>query len=206
MKFQLMSRASVAALAGLAASGDDKDAGPAPAKPEDKAADPPAKPGEGEEQPAPPEAPEAEASQQVVAAADAQALIAEADGKGFARANARMTTVFASEEGKANPSLAAFMLANSTADATAIIGQLKAQGPAPAPSAEAAAPTIPNTGVDIGVDPQALADAKSKASEADAGWDAALNANAAARAPIVPRPVANADGTITVPAVTRTGN
>src|SRR3546814_7378848 len=69
-----------------------------------------------------------EAEQAVVAAADAQALIADADGKGFARANARMTTVFASDEGKASPSLAAFMLANSQAEAPAIIEQLKAPG------------------------------------------------------------------------------
>src|SRR3546814_10991232 len=108
MKFTLRSRAAVAALAagGVAASGDDKDAGPAPGEGgTDKPADPPAKP---DEKPAdPPAQPEAE--QAVVAAADAQALIADADGKGFARANARMTTVFASDEGKASPTIAAFL-------------------------------------------------------------------------------------------------
>src|SRR3546814_11225333 len=81
MKIALTSRAAVAALAAgsVAASGDEKDAGPAPGEGgTDKPANPPAKP---DEKPAdPPAQPEAE--QAVVAAADAQALIADADGKG----------------------------------------------------------------------------------------------------------------------------
>lgn len=216
MKFQLMSRAAVAALAagGAAASGDDKDAGPAPGEGgTDKPAEQPTPTPSPTPTPAPTEQPATdpapEATQAVVAAADAQALIAEADGKGFARANARMTTVFASDEGKANPSLAAFMLANSTAEAPAIIEQLKAQGPAQAP--EAAAPparTIANTGVDIGVDPKALAEDKGAAAEADAGWDAALGARSAANAPLIPvvAPAANGGHVTTMPAITRTGN
>src|SRR3546814_15729110 len=91
MKFTLMSRAAVAALAagGVAASGDDKDAGPAPGEGgTDKPADPPAKP---DEKPAdPPAQPEAE--QAVVATADAPALIADTDHTVFDRAYPRMTT------------------------------------------------------------------------------------------------------------------
>lgn len=215
MKFQLLSRAAVAALAagGVAASGDDKDAGPAPGQGgSDKPVEPaPAEPGD---KPAEPQTPasDAEAPQQVVAAADAQALIAQADAAGFARANARMTTVFASEQGKANPSLAAFMLANSTAEATAIVDQLKAQGGAAAPAAAAAAPAadakpaIPDTTVDIGVDPVALAGGDgAEAKTADAGWDSAIAAHSKAAEPLIPAQT-NAQGHIVVPAIPKTGN
>lgn len=64
-----------------------------------------------------------------------------ANGKitGAKEANDRTAAVFASDEAKANPGLAAFMLCNSTADAGEIIKQLGAQGAATAPAAAAPA-------------------------------------------------------------------
>src|SRR3546814_16108445 len=102
MKFTLMSRAAVAALAagGVAASGDDKDAVPAPGEGgTDKPADPPAKPAE---KPAdPPAQPQAE--QAVVADAAAQELLADAAGNVFARATTRRPTLFATADSTAPP-------------------------------------------------------------------------------------------------------
>lgn len=211
MKFNLMSRAAVSTLtaAAVAATGDDPDAGPAPGQDKPVEAPKPAEPDGGKETTDKPagDAP-TEASTDVILASDARTAIAEADAKGFARANARMATVFASDEGKANPSDAAFLLANSHADAAAIIGQLKSRAGSSAPSAAAAdtKPVIPNTNVDLGVDPKALSEEKTAKEEAEAGWDASLTAFSEARSPIVlPTNPGAQGGHVTTPAIPRTG-
>jgi hypothetical protein len=61
-----------------------------------------------------------------VLASDALRLAGEAKAAGFAEANARMSAVFASPEGKADPANAAFLLSHTSADAPGIIAHLKA--------------------------------------------------------------------------------
>lgn len=208
MKMQLMSRAAVAALAaGAAAAGgeEDPDAGPAPA-PSPAPAPAPAPAGDGENAP--------EASTAVMLATDAAAAITEARTAGAAEANTRWGTVFASTEAQANPSLAAFLLGNSNANAESIVTQLKAQGGTPAPAATVTEPvqpaaTIPNTAIDIGAETDAAAIVAAGATGVDGKggdvFDVALANHANANAPLVPA-VLNAQGHIVTPAVPRTGN
>jgi len=240
-----MSRAAVAALAaGSAAAADDSndaDAGPEPGKggsdasppsngaPADTGADKTSDKGDaGDDKGADAKGGDV---QQVVAASDVTALMSEAEAKGFAAANARMSTVMASEEGKAKPSTAAFLLANSHANAEAIIAQMKSNpGPAtsgvPADSAQIATAAlqayldemkggsgstepIANTNVDLGkgVDPKALADEGPDKKAVDDSWDEALADRAAANAPIIPAAHAgNGEGHVTTRALPRTGN
>jgi len=220
MKFSLMSRAAVAALAaGSAAAADDSndaDAGPEPGKggsdasppsndaPADTGADKTSDKGDaGDDKGADAKGGDV---QQVVAASDVTALMSEAEAKGFAAANARMSTVMASEEGKANPSTAAFLLANSHANAEAIIAQMKSN---PAPAASGSTEPIANTNVDLGkgVDPKALADEGPDKKAVDDSWDEALADRAAANAPIIPAAHAgNGEGHVTTRALPRTGN
>ena len=97
-KFTLLSAAAAAALASgdPATTGEedeDEAAGPEPVTdpaPADQGQDTTTAPSEAAAQP-----------EQVVAAGDVASLCADARAKGFAEANARMKTVFASEEAKA---------------------------------------------------------------------------------------------------------
>jgi len=187
MKFRLLSAAALSALSVASASapgGDEDDGAPAPGQ------------GGTETAPTPTPTPTRDAAggdpapdqpTDVVVAADAKAAIAGAHGTGYAAANDRMTAVFASAEGKANPQLASFLLANSTAAAPAIIDQLKAQGVAPAPAASTAA-AIPATKVDLGAgtDPTGLAAEGSDDAAADAGWDKAQAKTAGSMGIVVP--------------------
>lgn len=212
MKFKLLTASALAALSSAAPGGeeDDADAGPEPQTPapdqgDDKPADKPADDG-GETT-----TDQSSASDEVavVAAADAQNLATEAHGKGFAEANARMTAVFASAEAQKNPSLAAFMLANTNASADAIIGQLKAQ-PAGAVS-PSGTQAIPDTNVNLGVgtDPKALTGGKGGSDGGKDGWDEANEATAAAYGYSLSAPAVAAQpqgNTITVPACPPTGN
>ena len=147
----------------------------------------------------------------VVAASDVSALCADAQAKGFAEANQRMSTVFASDEGKANPSLAAFMLSKSSASAEDIIGELKGQTPAAAPAASAPArgSQIEDTNIDLGsgTDPNAIVDEGGKPS-ADNGWGAAIEGYASEHGMVVPGANANVTPgtTVNTPAVPPTGN
>lgn len=213
MKFKLLTASALAALSSSAAGGDedDVDAGPEPQTPA---------PDQGDETPADKPADgggekttdKSTASDEVavVAAADAQQLATDAHAKGFAEANTRMSAVFDSEEGQKNPSLAAFMLANTSASAEAIIGKLKTQ-PAAAGSSAGGSQAIPDTNVDLGsgTDPKALAEGKGSGGGEKDGWDEAAAKTAASygygsSAPVVAaQPQGN---TITVPACPPTGN
>lgn len=220
-KFSLMSAAALATLAaaGTGAEGDDDgDAGPAPGQGGSDAApaNPTPTPADTGGTPAaePADQGGAEATADVVLATDAAASIRAADAAGYARANARMSTVFASDEGKANPALAAFMLSESTASADSIVAHLKAQG-APAAPAAATAPVIPNTSIDLGrgTDPAALVGDDGAGAQAEDGW-AKARANTAERGGFVaPTSVAaaavaarNAGGQFVTATVPPTGN
>lgn len=211
MKFRLLSAAAATTLA----AGDppaDPEAGPEPGQGGSDAA---ADPGKGEAD-KPKKTDEqsdagsgASASVDVVAASDVANLTAAAEAKGVAAERARTKAVFDSEEGKAHASTAAFLLATSDAPATDIIGHLKGLAPAGKTEATTTTSTIPDTKTDIKTDPAAIAGAQGGSADVDKSWDAALEAQAAAHAPIVPAAAAAAVAgapTITAPALPRTGN
>lgn len=210
MKFRLLSAAAATALA----AGDppaDADAGPEPgqggsdaADPGEQAADKPKKTDEPSDAGS-----GAAASVDVVAASDVANLTAAAEAKGVAAERARTKAVFDSEEGKAHASTAAFLLATSDASASDIIGHLKGLAPVGKTEATTTTSTIPDTKTDIKTDPAAIAGAQGTSADVDKSWDAALEAQAAAHAPIVPAAAAAAVAgapTITAPALPRTGN
>lgn len=204
-KFSLMSAAAVAALASGASTEteDDGDAGPAPG------ATPAPSPAPSPTDEGPKKTTEkSEAADEVVdvvAASDVQKIAADAKAAGFAEANTRMGAVFASDEGKADPSTAAFLLANSHASADTIIGQLKAKAPAAAPAAKQ---TVPDTNVDLGKpagqDPKALAE--EGAPKGDDPWGDTIAQHAADTSPFIPSADAGKEGNVTTPALPRTGN
>lgn len=178
MKFNLLTASALRAFSASAASQpdeDDTDAGPAPAEPDQGGdAAPESQPDDGGETTT--DKPDkGQATTDVVAAADAASEINASYAKGFAAANARMNTVLTSPEGSKNPALAAFLLSNSNASADAIIGQLKSQPGASAPTGQ----EIPDTNVDLGsgVDPKAIAEDGSKKDDGD-GWGDAINTTA----------------------------
>lgn len=91
--------------------------------------------------------PGAEDAVDVVTLADAQTAVAEAEIRGATAERARTSAVLASDAGKANPMMAAWMLEhNASATSDAIIAQLgtmPAAAAAPAPAPAAAAPAAP---------------------------------------------------------------
>lgn len=202
-KFQLLSAAALSSLIAAAAGGDrDEDAGPLPPENGEDAGNDAGedKTGEGADKGGEPGKTGSADTAAHVLAADAVSAAAAADAAGFARANTRVAEVFASEEAKADPSLAAFMLTKSSATSAEIIADLKARGPAPAAAAPPSAP-IPDTGVDLGrgTDAKAIADdgKKGKVEEGD-GWDTAIAESGpsigmyAPPAPVVPASAAAA--------------
>ncbi len=160
-KFNLFSRASLASLAAAAAGG--LGIGLDAPKPDELDPDVPPVPGEGEGEDEdkngkPADKPEGEdvdasafAGQEIVLKDDAVAVAAEQFTAGRAAERARTAAVLGSDEGKANPAMAGWLL-GATPDAKAedIVAQLKtmpagASTPAPAPAAG-----IPDTDVDLG--------------------------------------------------------
>jgi hypothetical protein len=180
MKFRLLSAAALTTLAatGAAAATDPDEApepktDPAPAPADGGAAEEAAPADQGGEQGG--QGAPADAVVDVYPADAAAAAILKSYDTGFAAANARMSTVFASDEAKKDPSLAAFLLTKSDAKAEDIIAEMKGRAPAPA-----AATPIPETTVDLGrgTDPKGIVDDGAAGKDADDGW-AAAQANTA---------------------------
>ncbi|MET0373957.1 MAG: hypothetical protein ABW128_06830 [Rhizorhabdus sp.] len=181
-KFELLSRASLAHMLGAAAgttvvvAEGETPADPTPPEGDPPAGDPPAAP-KPPETPTPPEDGEvgeegAEASAQVVTVADAKHTALDAAANARKAEGARWSSVFASAEALADPSLAAFMLTHSPdASAEAVIGQLKTR--AGTTGAKPAA-SIPDTNIDLGRgDPQAaISDGGVEAGGGDDAWAA----------------------------------
>lgn len=183
-KFNLFSRsalASMAAAAGIvvpaADSGerdDDEDGNPeagpkptvAPASDDGQEAIEGAAPEAGA-------APDGDAGLEVVAVSDALAIGQEQFAAGVTAERQRTAAVFASAAGLANPAMAAFMLAESSASADAIIAKLGTL-----PAASASVQTIPDTNIDLGK-PGAAAAAVSEGSEPDDVWAQAQGKDAA---------------------------
>jgi hypothetical protein len=124
----------------------------------------------------------------VITLADAQAAVAAAEIRGATAERERTNAVLASDAGKANPQMAAFMLnANPNTAADAIVGQLaampKAEAPAPAPAALVETPAAPAAittpltlvpKIETGTTPPADADADPK--EIADSWDKSIAA------------------------------
>jgi hypothetical protein len=137
--------------------------------------------------PAPAPAPAATAAQaddtvDVVTLADANAAVADAEIRGATAERTRTAAVLASDAGKANPSMAAFML-NTTPNATADqiiahLGTLPAAAAAAAPAPAAATPAIT---VPLAETPIITVGAGANGGEAEAPvdatkfWDAQIN-------------------------------
>lgn len=158
--------------------------------------------------------PNAETPVDVVTLADAQAAVAAAKIEGAAAERTRTAAVLGSDAGKANPSMAAWMLEhNASVPADAIIAQLgnmpaAAAAPAPAPAATteaapapAAAITVPLTETPkVSVAPGANSGGAEGASQAeiDKLWDSGMATAASS--------IGNSFGTEIAPGIPRTGN
>lgn len=145
----------------------------------------------------------------VVTVTDAQAAVASARAEGVTEGakaeTARMNAVFESDAGKANLSMAAWMLTNNpSASADSIVSKLaampgqqaQASTQQPAPAAETAKPLsvdLSNT-PKMEVQPNANAGEAEQSVDADKFWKTHLDANAAAATPTMLAPGLPATG------------
>lgn len=204
-KFKLFARSSIAALAANAGLADlgaeggrpnddlDPEAGPKPEDPEEgeegvdaegkpMKKDKPACEGDAAAAAAAAAGVEAAAEVPVVALADAQAVAGEQFQAGMKAERERTTAVLSSDDGKANPTMAAWMLSSSpNATAESIITQLAAM---PSAYKTAQARVIPDTNVDLGRG--AAADVLGSGADGDNVWATVQGSKVAATAPVVP--------------------